>query len=375
MNKKFWTAVSTLSGTVIGAGFLGIPYVVSKSGFYIGLAWMILLSVILMMINLVFGQIVLSSKNVHQIAGYASKYLGRRSKKPVFLAVLVGFYAAFVAYLIGEGESFSFLFFGNADFRLLFGIAFFVLASFLTYGGIKRFKKIEPFVVISVLFVVIALGIIHINNISVSNYSYLSLNEFYVPFGVILFAFLGFAAIPEMKRIFGNKEKDKRDMKKAIIIGSFIPLFVYVLFTLVVLGLYGKDVAEVATISFGPIVTVLGMFAMFSAYLAMNLELQDSFKFDLYFHKKKAWFWTNFIPFILFLVVVIFDLAGFSRVLGIGGAVSGGLVAIVLLAIHERISKDEKLSKLNPEFKIRVPLFIKIILALLFIAGILFEFF
>ncbi len=41
MKKKLFQAIATLTGTVIGAGFLGIPYVMSKSGFLIGLAWMV----------------------------------------------------------------------------------------------------------------------------------------------------------------------------------------------------------------------------------------------------------------------------------------------------------------------------------------------
>ena len=51
------------------------------------------------------GEIVLSSKTIHQLPGYASKYLGRKTKIFVFIASIIGFYAALVAYLIGEGES------------------------------------------------------------------------------------------------------------------------------------------------------------------------------------------------------------------------------------------------------------------------------
>ena len=32
VNKKFWATAFTLTGTVVGAGILGLPYVFSQSG-------------------------------------------------------------------------------------------------------------------------------------------------------------------------------------------------------------------------------------------------------------------------------------------------------------------------------------------------------
>ena len=99
-----------------------------------------------------------------------------------------------------------------------------------------------------------------------------------------------------MRRVL---KKHQKLMKKAIIIGSLIPLFVYLLFTVIVLGLYGTSVTQVATISFGRLVTLLGMFTMFSAFLALSLALEDTYRFDFGFSFKKAWIFTIFIPLIL----------------------------------------------------------------------------
>ena len=40
-NKKFFSALAVLVGTCVGAGILAIPYVISKSGFAIGLFYLI----------------------------------------------------------------------------------------------------------------------------------------------------------------------------------------------------------------------------------------------------------------------------------------------------------------------------------------------
>lgn len=369
MIKKLFVGVATLTGSVIGAGFLGIPYVVAKSGFLIGLGWMVAICLILMLINLTAAEISLSTKAMHQLPGYASKYLGKKTKIFVFLAVVFGFYSALIAYLIGEGESLSFIFTSTTNYSLWAGIGFWFLVAIITFGGIRKFKKIEPLAVLAIFLVTLILGILSWNKINFSNLTYLNHNFLFMPFGVVLFAFLGIFAIPEMRRILLKNEKL---MKKAIIIGSIIPLLVYVLFTIIVLGLYGQNVSEIATISFGKTVTLLGMFTMFTAFLALSLALQDTYRFDFKLSQKKAWMLTAFLPLIFFFAIKIWNLADFVKILSLGGAISGGLISIAILLVHEHL-RDKKLER-KPEFRIRLPLMLKILFIILFLVGILYEF-
>ncbi|MBU1135883.1 MAG: aromatic amino acid transport family protein [Nanoarchaeota archaeon] len=369
MKSKFFTGIATLTGTIIGAGFLGIPYVVAKSGFLIGLFWMFLICVMMLLINLMMGEIILSTKTMHHIPGYASKYLGRKTKFFVFIASIIGLYAALVAYLIGEGDSISFLIFGTTRFSLYTSLGFWVLMSIITFRGIRSFKKIEPLAVIIVFLVTLILGIVNFDKLNFSNLNYSNPSYLFLPFGVILFAFLGVSSIPEIKRVLKNNEKL---MKKAIIIGSFIPLIIYVLFTIIVLGLYGQEVSEIATISFGRIITLLGMLTMFTAFFALNLALQDTYRFDFKFSFKKAWIFSSIFPLIFFLIIKFWNLGGFSKVLSWGGSISGGLLGISILLIHEHL-QDKKRER-KPEIKIYIPLILKILFILIFISGILYEF-
>ncbi len=369
MEKKLFTAIAALTGTVIGAGFLGIPYVVSKSGFLIGAIHMIVLCFIFMAINLMTGEIALSTKAMHQIPGYASKYLGRKTKIFVFIASAIGFYAALVAYLIGEGESLSFIFSGTLDYTLISGIVFWILMAGLTLGGIGRFRKIEPLAVFLVFIATLVLGIMNFNKIDLTNFVYTHTGLFFLPFGVVLFSFLGMSSVPEMERVLKNNEKF---MKKAIILGSLIPLIVYLLFTAVVLGLYGADVSEIATINFGKIVTFLGMLTMFTAFMALSLAFQDTYRFDFGFSFKKSWLLVLGVPLLLFIPIQIFNLAGFVKVLSIGGSVSGGLLGISIILIHNHLQK-QRLER-RPEYKIKIWMILKILFILLFIAGMVYEF-
>ena len=159
MDKKLLTAVSIFVGTVIGAGILGIPYVVSQSGFLIGGAWIIVLGLVILITNLYLGEIALRTKKDHQLPGYAEKYLGKKGKKIMLSASLIGFYAALVAYLVGEGESFSVLFFGHIDYAIYCGIVFWLVLTYFVYHGYDSLKKGEKWGVLAVIFLIILIGI------------------------------------------------------------------------------------------------------------------------------------------------------------------------------------------------------------------------
>ncbi|HLD37857.1 MAG TPA: aromatic amino acid transport family protein, partial [Candidatus Nanoarchaeia archaeon] len=115
-NKTFLAGISILIGTAIGAGVLGIPYVVAKSGFLIGAIHILLIGAIILLANLYLGEIVLRTKGKHQLGGYARKYLGKTGSFFMSFAIIFSVYSAIIAYLVGISGSFSFLFFGNFNY-------------------------------------------------------------------------------------------------------------------------------------------------------------------------------------------------------------------------------------------------------------------
>ena len=107
MNKKLLGASSILIGTMIGAGLLAIPYIISQAGFWIGMLDLVIIAIILTTIHLYLGEITLRTKGFHQLTGYAERYIGKTGKKIMFIAMILGVYGALVAYLIGEGYALS----------------------------------------------------------------------------------------------------------------------------------------------------------------------------------------------------------------------------------------------------------------------------
>ncbi|MEM2954892.1 MAG: aromatic amino acid transport family protein [Candidatus Nanoarchaeia archaeon] len=365
-----FAAIATLTGTAIGAGFLGIPHVVAKSGFLIGLIQMIILALIIMLVNLYIGEVILRTKETHQLPGYASKYLGKWARALMVCTMVFGIYAAMTAYFIGEGQVLSFIFTGNLSYSLWFSLAFFVIIALLVYRGIEALKEGETFGLIAVLSIVTILAIVFSPKINLNNLTYSSDNivEWFLPYGVILFSFLSFSALPEVKQEIKNNEKI---FKKAIIIGALIPLIAYTIFTMAVVGFAGKATPEIATIALGKIPSLLAVFTMFTACFALSNAIRDMYKWDLKIKQFWAWLLTIIIPLIVFLVVTKLQLATFTMLLEFGGAIVGGLTGILAVLM---LLKAKKLGDRKPEYTIYIDWIIATILILIFAAGIIYQF-
>ena len=366
-NKTFLAGISILIGIAIGAGVLGIPYVVSKSGFLIGALHIILIGAIILLANLYLGEVVLRTKGKHQLGGYAKKYLGKTGSIVMSFAIILSIYSAIIAYLIGISDSISFLFFGNFNYSILIGILFGIFMSYLLWRGLKALKTFEKFGVSAIFIIFILMAIFFTKKISFDNLTTINTNFLFLPFGVVLFALLSFSAIPEINLIL---KKDKILMKKILVTGTLITILFYILFALIIVGFKGVETPEIATIALGPIFIMLGIFTMFTSYLALGNALQDHLIYDLKFKKIKSWFLSSLIPIFIFLVIIIFKYFTFSKILSIGGAVFGGLIAVLILFI---VKKAKVKGNRKPEYKIPVNGFIIILLSLIFAAGIVRE--
>ncbi len=344
MSKAF-TATAVLITTMIGAGFLGIPYVVSQSGFAIGTLELIIIGGLVMLTMLYLGEIVLRTKEHHQLTGYAEKYLGPKGKRAMAFALIAGIYAALIAYLIAQSQSWSFIITNTTDAALPLGIAVWAIMSAITYFDIKALKKTEALIITLISILLVLLVIVTLPLVKADNLTTFVPAEFLAPIGVIMFAFLGYSAIPEMTRILG---KDKHAMKKSICVAHALVLATYALFTILVLGAYGTSTPEIATLALGKPFVLLGIVTMLGAYLALSIALMDAFQSDYQLKKREAWAFTTIIPLALYVLLTLTNNASFIKILGIGGIISGSLAMVLILLMVQRakIHGDR-----HPEYK------------------------
>lgn len=366
MSKSF-AALAVLIGTIIGAGILGIPYVVMKSGFSIGVLHMIFIGTLIAITMLYLGEITLRTRKNHQLPGYAEKYLGKRGRIWMFIALAFGIYSAILAYLIAEGRSLSYIIFNSPVYEFQMGIVFWLFLSAITYFGIKALEEGEIVGVVFIFMMIISISVYFANKIDITNLSYVFPNNFFIPFGVIVFAFLGFAAIPEIKQILG---REKKPLKSIIILAYAIAAIIYIIFAAIVIGFKGDLTPEIATIGLGKPFIFFGMLTMFTAYLALSTAMIDTIRLDFNKTRKKAWLYTISIPIILFVILTLTKEAAFTKVLGVGGVISGGLTAILILFMIEKakINGDVK-----PEYSMPYSKWLSWLIILVFIIGAFME--
>ncbi|HDL02383.1 MAG TPA: hypothetical protein ENH20_00950 [Candidatus Pacearchaeota archaeon] len=368
MNKKFWATAFTLSGTMIGAGILGLPYVFAQSGFLVGLFWLVFLGLILTFVNLTLGEITLRTKGKHQLPGYAKKYLGKWGKYTMFFAIIFGIYSALLAYLIGEGESISKILPGDIN-PIFIGFFFWIIMTLLLKKGLRNLKKLETWGVLGIIVIIFGIFVKFLPSMETSNLITWNSSNFTNPIGVILFALLGFVAIPELRKEIKGQEKL---LKKAIIIGSTIPIILYAIFSSVFVGVLGKNVTEIATLSFGPLITLLGIFTMITSYFALSFSLKNTFRYDLKTSKTTNFIFTSLIPLALYIIIKYFNIANFTLILGIGGIISGSLTGILILLIARK-AKSQTRNKKAPEIQMPINWSIILTIFIAFIVGVALE--
>jgi tyrosine-specific transport protein len=368
MKKSIYPALAVLVGTTIGAGFLGTPYVVAKAGFLPGLACLVFVAAFMLFIKLYLGEIILRTQGNHQLAGYAGRYLGKPGKYLMFFAMLFGIYSALIAYLMGEGQSLSYILTGSTKFSFFFSIFFWLIMSVLTFIGLRALKKYEQIGMIVVFVFVSIILLAFSSNIKIENLSYINSGNIFLPFGVILFSFLAFSAMPEVKRILAGSEKL---IKRTIFLGVMIPFFVYFAFMLVVLGNFGRSVPEIATMALGRFFSLLAVLTMFTAFFAQSIAIRDMFRFDFKLGRFRGWVLSCFLPLIFFLVIYFFKLASFVSLLGIAGVVSGGMTGILILVMNKK-SKEE--GNREPEYSVPLSWITIFLLSLVFVLAVIAQF-
>lgn len=269
-------ALLMVSGCCIGAGMLGLPLMTATAGlfptlgaFVISWLFMAATGLLLLEANLWFGEGV-------NLMTLTERILGRGARLPVALLFVFLFYCLLVAYLVGGGaliaESFErFLglhlspYAGSIGLVIVFGVTL-----LLGTHQVDLFNRVLM-VGLAVSFVaLIALGIPHvqIEHLRNANWGYAVPA---LPAMIISFGYHNL--VPSLTTYLkGNL----RQLRIAIIAGSAIPLFIYLMWEGVILGILPQGQSLEASIDSGAMVTTLLRDAVGSSYV---VDLLQAFAF------------------------------------------------------------------------------------------------
>jgi len=366
MTKKFFLALATLIGTIVGVGMFSLPYLASQTSFLTILIYLILGSVLVIIIQLVYGHVVLKTPGRHQLPGYVEIYLGNGWKNFSFLVEFLSIAGSSLAYLIIGGEFLFFLlmpYFGGSV--ILYTLIYFALGAFLVYLGIRSVSKSELALLFVLISAVVLLFLFDLNKINFSYLQIISFKNILLPYGPVLFSLWGISIIPGLIEILG---RDSKTFKKVSYWGVGLSALIYLIFIVTIFGVNGHKTSPDAISglinNLSPLIVnialVLGLITTFTSYISVSEVANKSFIQDLKTNKLIAWFLSLFIP----LAFYFCGFKNFLPIISLTGAILLGIFGVMLFTIYLKLKKsDEKLPFSRPL------IYFLIIILLLGVAG------
>ena len=356
-------AAASLIGTIIGAGIFGIPYVMAKSGVASCFFYFLILGVAVIVLHLLYGEVVLRTKEKHRIIGFTEKYLGKKAKSLITVAAILGAIGALLAYIILAGHFLNLIFPSLTALQL--SLISWIVLSIFVFWGIKSIAWSELLINIAFFAVCSLIFFLCFPKINLSNFSFINKSYVFLPYGVILFSLIGWNAIPEIEGLLTNK----KNLKKVIFWSLIFILGFSFLFGLIISGVTGQSTTKEAFAGllpvFGPGLTILGglfgFFAVATSFLVIANYLKNTLHFDYKIPYSFSFSIACFSPLILFLL----GIKEFIWVIAFVGAFLGLTEGTAIVLIYR---KAKKLGDRIPEYSLKIPrgLIFLIIAVLLF---------
>lgn len=294
ISGSLFGGILLIAGCCIGAGMLGLPVLSALAGFVPSLAMLIIAWLFMLCTGLLLLEVNLWFTKEVSIVSMAGKTLGWVGKSIAWIGFLFLFYAIMVAYISGSGELLTNFIATLTGYEISLPVGSLLLTlfftSFLYFGthAVDLFNRAMMAGLVVSYLLLVFLGFPHID-FSRLNHQDWSSAFLVLPTMIISFGYHNL--IPSLKTYFAG---DVKRLRLAIIIGSAIPLLIYLLWEILILGLIplegeggfrqGADQGDLATqllkgaVGNSMVVALAHYFAFFSivtSFLGVGLSFID----------------------------------------------------------------------------------------------------
>lgn len=366
--KKFILATAVLMSTIVGVGMFGLPYTGAQSGFLIAVIFLFILTGIMTLLHLFYGEIVSRTKGKHRLVGYAEHYLGKQGKRIVSLSVIVGFYGSLLVYIIVGGSFLKTIFSFAADIpSFVFNLIFFAIGAMAVYFGIKLIAELDFLMGLFLILIIFLFLYFGFFKLDIANFKTINWYNSFMPYGIVLYSLAGLAAIPEIREFFSQNGKF---YKRAIIWGTLIPAILYFIFIWTVIGLTGLATSAEAISGLVGVLgrkvifigSLFGFLACLTSFFVLGLSLKATFHYDFKINKNLAWFLVCSGPLLLFIL----GFRSFIPIIVLLGALMGAIEGSAIVLIYK---KAKRFGNRMPGYSLKIPDILRYIIILIFILG------
>lgn len=342
-----------ISGICIGAGMLGLPVVTAEAGFYTTLWIVIGIWVLMTFSGLLMLEANLRLPSDMNLISMARQTLGKPGVIIAWIANLGLFYALMAAYISGGTallvEMLNVFFpgyFSNVNTTFLFVFIF----GFLVFLGTRMIDYTNRVLLIGLIGGYLLLLILLASKVDTQLLHFGSVNYLIgAPLAILVTSFGFHLLVPSLVHYMNG---DVKGLRTAIVIGTTLPLIIYILWIWVVQGvlpLEGEHGLRAVMASGQPgsqipialfyqvgshwVATSVGVFtfcALISSFVGVALSLFDFFSDALHLSKdRRGRFISLLLVFILPMIFSIAYPAGFIMALQYAS-----IFAVILLVIY-----------------------------------------
>lgn len=242
MNRDVFGGVLLVAGTSIGAGMLALPVVTAQGGFFPAAAIYFISWLFMACTGLLFLELCLRLPPNANLLTMSSIYLGRWGKGAALLLYLFLFYSLSVAYISGGGGLLADWL--SLDRTIAQGLFVFSLAPFV-YAGAKKIDRINRFLMIGLIgsyFLFVFWGI---SCVETKRLGFMNWGASLISLPVVFTSFSYQGIIPSLTAYL---QRDAAKVRKAILGGSAIVFFIYLIWEFLILGAIPAEELEKARV-------------------------------------------------------------------------------------------------------------------------------
>ena len=316
-----------------------LPYLFNTAGILTGIFYLATSAFIFCVIHLRYGEVIEKTSGKHRFAGYARLYLGERGFWLGAIVAGLGLTLVLTAYLALGPVFLQLLIPGLGDslnLYLFWGVG--ALAILLSLNRLKNFEFLAVAAMLAIILVLFIFGLARgggLGELPAFNPAFI-----FLPYGAVLFALYGRPAISSLKDYFEENKINPGNLRKAIILGTAVPALFYLLFVLGIAWLSPQGVSPDALSGLLSVpswllvlIGVLGMFAIWTSYFLLGLEVKNIFRYDFKLPSPVATLAVILAPLILYL-------AGLRNFIGLVTVIGGVFLAtesIMVILMHHKL--------------------------------------
>lgn len=354
MNSKLLGGILLVIGTTIGAGMLALPVATAELGLWGSLALLTGAWLVLVTCSLLFIEVTLWLPPNTNLISMAGITLGRPGQSLSWVVYSVLLYSIICAYIDGGGDLTHYLLSSTVGIEISLALSKIIFAAIfgsIVYCGIRLVDYVNRFLMFGKMGAYLLLVLFIFPYVSSINLSHGDWTQIFAARGLTTttLAFASLMIIPSLRTYFGDD--NIKALRTAVIVGITIPLFCYMAWDLVILGVIPLEgtpglngimnsstpnsdlVAALGTLLQSPSVTLIAKFftsiCMTTSFLSISLCLSDFLADGLNMPKRGisgiVIFLLTFLP---PLLIVLFYPNGFQK-----GIEYAGVCCFVLMLL------------------------------------------